>query len=109
MDSISVNDLRTEGDSTMAEIFLTNLPHDCSDLELREWVETRGIEVKSTRIILDLETGVAPAFGYVEIQNAEFVKAGAASLNGRKLRTNTVMAKPVQIVPRDFNRATVSP
>ena len=93
----------------MAEIFLTNLPHDCSDHELREWAETRGIEVKSTRIILDLETGVAPAFGYVEIQNAEFVKAGAASLNGRKLRTNTVMAKPVQIVPRDFNRATVSP
>jgi RNA recognition motif-containing protein len=93
----------------MAEIFLTNLPHDCSDHELREWVETRGIEVKSTRIILDLETGVAPAFGYVEIQNAEIVKAGAASLNGRKLRTNTVMAKPVQNVPRDFNRATVSP
>jgi len=93
----------------MAEIFLTNLPHDCSDRELREWVESRGIEVRSTRIILDLETGVSPAFGYVEIENAEFVKVGAASLNGRKLRTNTVMAKPVQIVLHDFNRASVSP
>jgi len=109
MDSIAASELRTEGDSTMAEIFLTNLPHDCSDRELREWVESRGIEVRSTRIILDLETGVAPAFGYVEIQNAEFVKTGAASLNGRKLRTNTVMAKPVQIVLHDFNRASVSP
>ena len=109
MDSIAASELRTEGDSTMAEIFLTNLPHDCSDRELREWVESRGIEVRSTRIILDLETGVAPAFGYVEIQNAEFVKAGAASLNGRKLRTNTVMAKPVQIVLHDFNRASLSP
>ena len=109
MDSIATNDLRTEGDSTMAEIFLTNLPHDCSDRELREWVETRGIKVKSTRIILDLETGVAPAFGYVEIHDVEFVKKGAANLNGRKLRTNTVMAKPVQIVPRDYNRSTVSP
>ena len=93
----------------MAEIFLTNLPHDCSDPELREWAETRGIEVRSTRIILDLETGVAPAFGYVEIGDATLVKAGAAILNGRKLRTNTVMAKPVQIVTRDFNRATVNP
>ena len=109
MDSIIASELRIEGDSTMAEIFLTNLPHDCSDLELREWVESRGIEVRSTRIILDLETGVAPAFGYVEIQNAEFVKAGATSLNGRKLRTNTVMAKPVQIVSHDFNRASVNP
>jgi RNA recognition motif-containing protein len=109
MDSITASDLRTEGDFTMAEIFLTNLPHDCSDHELRQWVESRGIEVKSTRIILDLETGVAPAFGYVEIESADFVKAGAASLNGRKLRSNKVMAKPVQIVPHDFNRSTVSP
>ncbi len=85
MDSIAANDLRTEGDSTMAEIFLTNLPHDCSDHELREWVESRGIEVKSTRIILDLETGVAPAFGYVEIENADFVKAGAASSERTKI------------------------
>jgi len=109
MDSIAASELRIEGDSTMAEIFLTNLPHDCSDRELREWVESRGIEVRSTRIILDLEAGVAPAFGYVEIQNAEFVKAGAAALNGRKLRTNIVIAKPVQVVPRDYNRASVSP
>lgn len=109
MDSIAASELRTEGDFPMAEIFLTNLPHDCSDRELREWVESRGIQVRSTRIILDLETGVAPAFGYVEVQNAEIVKVGAASLNGRKMRTNTVMAKPVQIVQRDFNRASVSP
>jgi RNA recognition motif-containing protein len=93
----------------MAEIFLTNLPHDCSDRELREWIQSRGIEVKSTRIILDLETGVAPAFGYVEIEDVTLVKAGAAMLNGRRLRTNTVLAKPVQIVPRDFNRSTISP
>ena len=109
MDSITANDLCIEGDPKMAEIFLTNLPHDCSDPELKEWAETRGIEVKSTRIILDLEAGVAPAFGYVEILDATLVKTGAAILNGRKLRANTVMAKPVQIVPRDFNRATVSP
>lgn len=103
------DELRIEGDSIMAEIFLTNLPHDCCDMELRAWAESRGIVVKSTRIILDLETGVAPAFGYVEVENISFVKSGAAKLNGRKFRTNTVMAKPVQIVPRDFNRSTVSP
>jgi len=92
----------------MAEIFFTNLPHDCCERELRKWVESRGIEVVSTRIIRDLATGVEPAFGYVEIKDAEFVMAGAASLNGRKLRSNKIMAKPVQIVPRDFNRSTIS-
>jgi len=93
----------------MAKILLTNLPHDCGNHELREWVESLGIEVVSTRIILDIETGVDPAFGYVEINNPEFVKQGAASLNGRILRSNRIMAKPVQIVPRDFNESTIRP
>ena len=91
----------------MAEIFLTNLPHDCSDPELREWVESRGIEIKSTRIVLDLESGTAPAFGYVEIEDATLLKAGAALLNGRKLRDNTVTAKPVMMVMREANRWNV--
>jgi hypothetical protein len=93
----------------MAKILLTNLPHDCCDHELREWVESLGIEVISTRVILDLESGVDPAFGYVEIKDPEFVEAGAASLNGRILRSNKITAKPVQVVPRDSNRSTISP
>lgn len=93
----------------MAKILLTNLPHDCGNDELREWVESLGIEVVSTRIILDLEAGVDPAFGYVEIKDPEFVKAGAASLNGRILRSYKITAKPVQIVPHDINRSTISP
>ena len=91
----------------MAEIFLTNLPHDCCNQELQEWVESLGIEVVSTRIILDLEADVDPAFGYVEIKDPEFVKAGAASLNGRILRSNRITAKPVQMVPRDFNGSAI--
>ena len=93
----------------MAKILLTNLPHDCCSHELQEWVESLGIEVVSTRIILDLETGVDPAFGYVELKESEFVKAGAASLNGRILRSYKIVAKPVQIVPHDSNRSTISP
>jgi len=91
----------------MAEIFLTNLPHDCAEPELKEWVESRGIEVKSTRIILDLVSGVAPAFGYIEIVDAALLKAGAAVLNGRKLRNNTILAKPVQVVAYEFDRSPV--
>jgi hypothetical protein len=89
----------------MAEIFLTNLPHDCSEFELRDWAESRGIQVKSIRIILDLETGAAPAFGYVEIGDAALLKSGAGVLNGRKLRNNTVIAKPVQLLTRDSSRS----
>ena len=108
MESIAGNGMRIE-ETTMAEIFLTNLPHDCSDHDLKDWVEARGIGVKSTRIILDLETGAAPAFGYVEIEDSTLIKAGVAVLNGRKLRNNTVIAKPVQFLVRDAGYPSVHP
>ena len=83
----------------MAQVFLTNLPYNCTDQELREWAESRGIEVLSTRIILDLEAGVGPAFGYIEIRDASLMRPTAALLNGTSLRNNKVIAKPVQVSP----------
>ena len=101
MDSITASNLRTDGEHRMAKILLINLPHDCCSHELREWVESLGIEVASSRIILDPLTGVDPAFGYVELKQPEFLNAGASFLNGRIFRSNKITAKPVEIVPRD--------
>jgi len=100
--------MRNDGDFKMAEVFLSNLPHNCSDRELRDWVESRGIITVNTRIILDLETGVGPAFAYVEIQDESMVKSAAAILNGRKLRNYIVTAKPVQVVFRDPARSAAA-
>ena len=52
----------------MPRLFLTNIPFDCEDLELRCWLEGQGFAVDSVRLIRDLVAGVSPAFGYVSVR-----------------------------------------
>jgi RNA recognition motif-containing protein len=75
----------------MGTLFLVNVPHNCSDLELTEWVESSGIEVKNVRIIRDLVAGVSPSFAYVEVEEQQFAVADAVQkLNGRNMRERTI-------------------
>src|SRR5256885_12685614 len=52
----------------MTQLFLTNIPYDCEDGELRGWLERQGFCVDSLRIVRDLVAGVSPAFGYVSVR-----------------------------------------
>ena len=54
----------------MPRLFLTNIPCDCEDTELRGWIEAQGFDVDSVRVIRDLVAGVSPAFGYVSLRGA---------------------------------------
>jgi len=75
----------------MGNLFLTNIPCDCHDAELRNWIEKHGFGVKSLRVVRDLVAGVSPAFGYVSLRNAEdevdAIKVlDGGDLKGRKLQ-----------------------
>jgi hypothetical protein len=35
----------------MSKLFFVNIPYNCSDRELQEWVESRGIGTRSIRIV----------------------------------------------------------
>src|SRR5580765_4549047 len=78
---------------TMPKLFFINIPYNCSDRELQEWVESRGIRTRSIRIVRDLVAGVSPAFGYVELKDDTQVKEAIAILNGKKMRTQTILVK----------------
>jgi RNA recognition motif-containing protein len=52
----------------MRRLFLSNIPHDCGDGELRRWLEEQGFAVDSVRVVRDLVSGVSPAFGYVSLR-----------------------------------------
>ena len=80
-------------------LFFTNIPYDCSDNELRQWIESRGIRTQSIRIIRDLVAGVSPAFGYVELDNDEILDEAISRLNGKKIRSNTVLVKAANFRP----------
>jgi hypothetical protein len=36
------------------QVYFVNVPYNCSDCELREWIESRGIETASIRLFATL-------------------------------------------------------
>jgi RNA recognition motif-containing protein len=75
----------------MGTIFLVNVPHNCSDAELAEWVESSDIPVKNVRMIRDMVAGVSPSFAYVEIGEKGQVADAVRKLNGRNIRGRTIV------------------
>jgi RNA recognition motif-containing protein len=77
----------------MGTLFLTNVPHNCNDTELKEWVESSGIEVKKVRLVRDLVAGVSPSFAYVEIQEKTTVADAVSKLDGHKIRERVILVR----------------
>ena len=70
----------------MAELYLSNVPFDCKESELKHWIESRGFVVDSVRLIRDLVAGVSPAFAYVQLRNEKECASAISILNGTALR-----------------------
>jgi len=81
----------------MSKLFFVNIPYNCSDRELQEWVESRGIETRSIRIVRDLVAGVSPAFGYVELKDDTRMQEAIEILNGKRMRNQTILVKEAQV------------
>ena len=75
----------------MATLFMENVPHDCSDNELAQWVQSSGIPVKCVRQIRDVVAGVSPSFAYVDILETVGVTEAVNKLNGQKIRERVVL------------------
>jgi len=90
---------------TMPKLFFINIPYNCSDRELQEWVESRGIQTRSIRIVRDLVAGVSPAFGYVELKDETQIKEAISILNGKKMRTQTILVKEAPLAMAEAARA----
>src|SRR5438046_7789145 len=82
--------------SKMSKLFFVNIPYNCSDRELQEWVESRGFKTRSIRIVRDLVAGVSPAFGYVELKDVSSVREAVDTLNGKRMRNQVVTVKEAQ-------------
>jgi RNA recognition motif-containing protein len=74
----------------MALLFFRNLPYNCSNRELKHWIESRNIPVVSVRIVHDLVAGVSPAFAYAALRNPAQSDEAIALLNGKKMRHQIV-------------------
>jgi RNA recognition motif-containing protein len=75
-----------ERGKAMARLFLTNIPCDCEDGELRGWLEAQGFSVDAIRVVRDMTAGVSPAFGYVSVHNCSDDVDPIGILDGQDLR-----------------------
>jgi RNA recognition motif-containing protein len=75
-------------------LYLVNLPHNCTDNELKHWVESRGFKTCSIRIIHDVVAGVSPAFGYAQLEDDSQIEEACYVLTGKKMRTSRILVSP---------------
>ena len=76
----------------MGTLFVVNVPHNCDESELCDWVESKGPRVKSVRLIRDLVSGASPSFAYVQLEEDD-VAQSASKLNGQSIRGRALIVK----------------
>ena len=70
-------------------LLFSNLPHNCSEVELRSLMESRGVRAHSVRIVRDTISN-SPAFGEVELRRESTVARALMSLRGMQVRNRVV-------------------
>lgn len=83
-----------------SDLLVTNIPYDCSEYELQHWVESRGIETKSVRILRDFVSGSSPAFGYLELAGEVTMDGVIATLHGKKMRGHSIFVTETRVRAR---------
>ena len=69
----------------MPKLFIGNIPQASSDMELRQWVESRGFRVESAEVIYDRMTGKSRGFGFVTLIEQTNIQTAVSVLNGRRM------------------------
>jgi RNA recognition motif-containing protein len=80
----------------MATLFMVNVPHNCDESELCDWVESSGSRVRSVRLIRDIVSGASPSFAYVQLDE-EDVTATVGKLNGQSMRGRAIIVKEARV------------
>ena len=74
----------------MGTLFMTNVPHNCTETELATWIQSYGIRVKTIRLISDRVAGVSPQFAYVDLEECVISEA-ITMLNGKNIRDRSIL------------------
>ena len=79
----------------MSKLFFVNIPYNCSDRELQEWVESRGFETRSIRL------GETAKLAYVD-QSRDTLNAGKTVWQEISDDLDTVQLGPRQVNSRAY-------
>ncbi len=88
-----------------SKLFVGNLPHSVSDVQLNEFVINAGFQVASAVVIRDKLTGTPRGFGFVELGEGEDLQRAIAGLNGQTLDGRTLTVNEAQPQRTGFGRS----
>jgi cold-inducible RNA-binding protein len=83
----------------MPRLFIGNIPHASSDVELRQWVESQGFRVESAEIIYDRTTNRPRGFGFVSIDDRADISTAVHELNGRYMNGRVLTVNEATPLP----------
>ena len=69
----------------MPKLFIGNIPHASTDVELQQWVESHGFHVQAAQVIYDRITGKSRGFGFVTLADEENLQSAIGVLNKRRM------------------------
>jgi cold-inducible RNA-binding protein len=72
-------------EDAVPKLFIGNIPHASSEMELQQWVEAHGFRVESAEVIYDRVTGKPRGFGFVSLSDEADVQTAITVLNGRRM------------------------
>jgi RNA recognition motif-containing protein len=86
------------------ELLFSNLPFDCSDELLKNWISARGHSVLSIKIIRDVVSGTSPSFAHVKVATPTKLVEISRELDGQLLQGRRLRVKAVTL-PQSLRRA----
>ena len=78
-------------------LLFSNVAVQCTEEDLREWIEAREYAVSSVQLIRDMVSGTSPSFAYVQLIETAKLDEAVRSLHEQLLLGCTVHVR--QVVP----------
>ena len=74
----------------MSQLFLSNVPWNCEEFQIQQWIELEGFPVFSVHIVRDFSADALSAVAYVTLRDNSLCSKAVLGLKGRKLKDRTV-------------------
>jgi len=81
------------------KLLVSNVPANCPDDFLLNWIEARGYRTFGVRLIRDVVSGTSPSFAYIQLMDGSRLEEAVRTLNGQRLWTSTIQVRLVTPMP----------
>src|SRR4026208_2352555 len=83
----------------MSRLYIGNLPHQTTDVELQSWVEAHGFKVETLQVIKDLDTGASRGFAFAELPEVLNAEEAVTALNGQIMEGHNLRVSEARPLP----------